>query len=48
LNGRFKGGRHLAYPTKTIPSGNLLLTLLDKYDLHQENIGDSTGMLTDL
>jgi hypothetical protein len=45
LNGRLRGGRHLAYPTKTIPTGNLLLTVLDKYDIHQESIGDSTGRL---
>ena len=45
LNGRIKGGRHIAYPTRTIPTGNLLLTLLDKYDIHQDSIGDSTGRL---
>jgi hypothetical protein len=48
LNGKLQGGRHLAYPTKTIPTGNLLLTLLDKYDIHQESIGDSTGHLENL
>src|SRR6202789_3046783 len=48
LNGKVKGGRHLAYPTKTIPTGNLLLTLLDKYDIHQDSIGDSTGHLENL
>jgi len=48
LNGKLKGGRHLAYPTKTIPTGNLLLTLLDKYDIHQDSIGDSTGRLENL
>ena len=45
LNGKVKGGRHLAYPTKTVPTGNLLLSVLDKYDIHQETIGDSTGRL---
>ncbi len=45
LNGKLKGGRHIAYPTRTIPTGNLLLTLLDKYDIHQDSIGDSTGRL---
>ena len=45
INGRMKGGRHIAYPTKTIPTGNLLLTILDKYDIHQDSIGDSTGCL---
>ncbi len=45
LNGRLKGGRHIAYPTRTIPTGNLLLTVLDKFDIHQDSIGDSTGRL---
>ncbi len=48
LNGKLKGGRHVAYPTKTIPTGNLLLTLLDKFDIHQDAIGDSTGRLENL
>jgi hypothetical protein len=48
LNGKLKGGRHLAYPTKTVPTGNLLLSLLDKYDIHQDSIGDSTGRLENL
>jgi Protein of unknown function (DUF1552) len=48
LNGKLKGGRHLAYPTKTVPTGNLLLSLLDLYDIHQDSIGDSTGRLTNL
>jgi hypothetical protein len=48
LNGKLKGGRHLAYPTKTVPTGNMLLSLLDMYDIHQDSIGDSTGRLTNL
>jgi hypothetical protein len=48
LNGKLQGGRHLAYPTKTVPTGNLLLSLLDMYDIHQDSIGDSTGRLTNL
>jgi hypothetical protein len=48
LNGRMQGGRHLAYPTQTIPTGNLLLSVLDKFDINQESIGDSTGRLQDL
>ena len=47
-NGRIKGDRHLAYPTKTVPTGNLLLSLLDKFDIHQESVGDSTGRLENL
>jgi len=45
LNGKVKGGRHLAYPTKQVPTGNLLLSILDKYDIHQDSLGDSTGRL---
>jgi hypothetical protein len=48
LNGKLKGGRHLAYPTRTIPTGNLLLSVLDRYDIHQDSIGDSTGRLENL
>ncbi len=48
LNGKLKGGRHLAYPTKQVPTGNLLLTLLDMYDIHQNSIGDSIGHLENL
>jgi uncharacterized protein DUF1552 len=48
LNGKLKGNRHIAYPQKTVPTGNLLLSLLDMYDIHQDSIGDSTGRLTNL
>src|ERR1700722_10571431 len=48
LNGKLKGGRHIAYPTKTVPTGNFLLSLLDMYDIRQDSIGDSTGRLTNL
>jgi len=47
-NGRLKGGRHLAYPTKTVPTGNLLVSVLDKFDIRHEALGDSTGRLDDL
>jgi hypothetical protein len=47
-NGKLKGGRHLAYPSKTVPTGNLLLSVLDMFDIHQESIGDSTGRLEEL
>jgi hypothetical protein len=48
LNGKLKGGRHLAYPSKTVPTGNLLLSILDLYDIHQDSQGDSTGRLENL
>ena len=47
-NGKLKGGRHLAYPTKQVPTGNLLLSILDQFDIHQESLGDSTGRLPGL
>jgi hypothetical protein len=47
-NGQLKGNRHLAYERKTVPTGNLLLTILDLYGVHQEKQGDSTGRLAKL
>ena len=41
LNGKLKGNRHIHYPLKTVPTGNLLLSVLDMYDIHQDSIGDS-------
>ena len=38
-SGRLKGGRHLEYPTRTISTGNLLLSVVDMYDIHLESIG---------
>jgi hypothetical protein len=48
LNGKHKGGKHIAFPSKTVPTGNLLLSILDKFDIHQDSIGDSTGRLENL
>jgi hypothetical protein len=47
-NGKLKGDRHLAYPSMTVPTGNLLLSVLDRFDIHQDSIGDSTGRLEEL
>jgi hypothetical protein len=47
-SGQLNGGRHLNFPTKTITTGNLLLSVLSLYGIHQESIGDSTGMLPGL
>jgi hypothetical protein len=47
-NGKLKGGRHLAYPSKQVPTGNLLLSILDKFDIQQDSLGDSTGRLEEL
>ena len=47
-DGKLKGGRHLAYPTKTVPTGNLLLSVLDLYGIPKDAIGDSEGRLVGL
>jgi len=47
-NGKLKGGRHLAYPSKQVPTGNLLLSVLDQFDIHLDKIGDSTGRLENM
>jgi hypothetical protein len=47
-SGQLEGGRHLAYPTKTVPTGNLLVSVLDMFDVHQSSVGDSTGRLEKL
>jgi hypothetical protein len=44
-NGKLKGNRHLKYERKTVPTGNLLVSVLDMFDIHQEKQGDSTGPL---
>jgi hypothetical protein len=47
-SGQLKGGRHLAYASRTVPTGNLLLSLLHLFGVHQDSLGDSTGPLTGL
>jgi hypothetical protein len=47
-NGKLKGGRHLAYPSRAVPTGNLLVSVLDKFGITKDSIGDSTGRLDNL
>jgi hypothetical protein len=47
-NGKLKGGRHLAYPSKTVPTGNLMLSVLERFDIHLDSFGDATGRLENL
>jgi len=47
-NGKLKGNRQLTYERKSVTTGNLLLSVLDLYDIHQESQGDSTGRLAKL
>ncbi|MDT8398729.1 MAG: DUF1552 domain-containing protein [Pseudomonadales bacterium] len=46
--GRLKGDRHLAFESKTVPTGNLLLSILDLFDMNQDTLGDATGRLPGL
>lgn len=45
--GRMKGGRHVKYPENT-PMSNLLMTILEKAGIPQEQVGDSTGVLSEV
>ncbi len=46
--GKLRGNRHLKYDRKTVPTGNLLLSILDMYGIHKDVQGDSTGRLATL
>src|SRR5687767_2659850 len=41
-SGKLKGGRHIRNPKNT-PMSNLLLSMLDRFDVPAEKFGDSTG-----
>ena len=44
-SGRLKGDRHLAFASRTVPTGNLLLSILDMFGVRAERFGDSTGRI---
>jgi hypothetical protein len=44
-SGQLKGNRHLSYKSKTVPTGNLLSSILDMFDVPHDAFGDSTGRL---
>jgi len=46
--GRLKGDRHLAFESRTVPTGNLMLSIADMFDLGLDSFGDSTGRLPGL
>jgi hypothetical protein len=46
--GKLKGNRHLAFPSRTVPTSNLLLSIADLYGLHLDSFGDSTGRIEHL
>jgi hypothetical protein len=43
-SGKLQGNRHIVTPAHT-PMSNLLLSMLDKLDVHRDTFGDSTGRL---
>ena len=47
LAGGIKGGQHIKNPDDT-PLTNLLLTVLDRAGIHQDSIGDSTGLISEV
>src|SRR5205809_2249768 len=47
-NRQLKGNRHVHYERKTVTTGNLLLSVLDLYGIHNDVQGDSTGRLAKL
>ena len=47
-SGKLKGNRHLAFPSRTVPTSNLLLSISDLYGLHLDSFGDSTGRIEHL
>jgi hypothetical protein len=47
-NGQHQGGKCLAFERKTVTTGNLLLSVMDKFGIEKEVQGDSTGRLAGL
>lgn len=47
-NGKLTGDKHLAFDSKTVPTGNMLLSVLDMFDLGEDAFGDATGRLPGL
>ena len=46
--GKLKGNRHLSFQSRTVPTGNLLLSVLDLFGIERDSFGDSTGRLPGL
>jgi hypothetical protein len=47
-SGQLKGDRHVAVASRTVPTGNLLLSIADKFGLGLDVLGDSTGKLVSI
>jgi hypothetical protein len=48
IDGTFKGNRHIVFPDNVQRNSNMLLSILDLYDIHLDTLGDSTGRLPGL
>ncbi len=48
VDGKFKGNRHIVFPDNVQRCSNMLLSILDLFDIHRESLGDSTGRLPGL
>jgi hypothetical protein len=46
--GKLKGNKHLKFESRTVPTSNMLLSVLDMFGVEQNSIGDSTGRLPGL
>jgi hypothetical protein len=46
--GKLQGDRHLAFKTKTVPTNNMLLSVLDLFGQNVDNVGGSTERLPGL
>ena len=44
-SGQLQGDRQLTYASRSVPTGNLLLSILDKFKVGVDRFGDSTGRL---
>ena len=47
-SGHLEGGRHLSYPSRSVTSGSLLLSIMDMYDVRHDSIGDGADRLVGL
>lgn len=45
--GRIKGGQHIMMPERA-PVSNVMLTILDRIGIKQEQLGDSTGVISEV
>ena len=45
IDGSFEGNRHLVFRDNTESCANLLLSILNLFDIDRNNIGESTGLL---